>query len=304
MSYELQQAGDPTLLHPENFDFPFWGSFGDSMQDRLREVDDDTYNKEDPDVSVVIRTKNNVDALDELLDELDQQVFDGEVQVVVVDTESRDGTVQLARDYGATIVRIAQDGFSYPKALNRGFEAADHPYVYSLVGHSNLVSTHTLRAVTRWHDVPDFGGAYGVSLPNRNARIAEWAGEGLLFLVAKLRKQDYMGPAEPIEEIGLGTLASNCTVISREVWSELGGYDEAYGAGGEDGALAKEMMDNGLVVVREPALSVHHTHGLSPWQTYKQFREWQRLSQPLPFDETRLASYRPDLGLRDPERSS
>lgn len=50
--------------------------------------------------------------------------------------------------------------------------------------------------------------------------------------------------------------------------------------GGEDGALARSMMAEGFVVVREP------------------------VGQPLPFDEARLASYRPDLALQDTRKQA
>lgn len=81
----------------------------------------------DPNVSVLIRSRNNAEQLEMLLDDVRAQNFDGEVEVVLVDTESSDGTVKVGKDFGATIVPVTQEGFNYPNALNRGFAAASHP---------------------------------------------------------------------------------------------------------------------------------------------------------------------------------
>lgn len=285
----------PALLHEENFArTPVLGErMRASLESRAREVEAETAGLEDPDVSIVIRSRNNAPQLAGLFDDIQKQKFAGEVQVIVVDTESTDGSVQYSRRNGATVVPITQKGFNYSDALNKGFAAADHPWVYSLVSHSSLSNDVTLRGITR-HAGADVGGMYGVSLPDRNATWTERIGAVMLG-VPKL-----LGPAEQVSDgDALGLLASNCAAVNKESWTELGGYDERYGAGGEDGDMARRMMAAGMSVVREPALSVYHTHGLGPIAGVQQLLHWQRVAEGHDFDQEALWSYRPDL--RDPQ---
>jgi hypothetical protein len=99
----------------------------------------------DPDVSIVIRSRNNVSDLSALIDDLEGQLYSGEVEIIVVDSESRDGSAEHARLRGATVVRISQSDYSHPYALNAGFRVAQHSWVFSLVEHSSLSHIHSLR---------------------------------------------------------------------------------------------------------------------------------------------------------------
>lgn len=74
-------------------------------------------------VSVVIPTLNAGPEFKLLLRKLKSQRAIGGVEIVVVDSGSRDGTVQAAHDAGARVVQIAPSEFSHSHARNLG---ADH----------------------------------------------------------------------------------------------------------------------------------------------------------------------------------
>jgi glycosyltransferase involved in cell wall biosynthesis len=84
-------------------------------------------------VSIVIRTLNAAETLGEVL--LRLQPGDSD-QLIVVDSGSTDGTVELARSYGADILIIRKEDFTYGRALNRGFSAARHEWILSLSAHT------------------------------------------------------------------------------------------------------------------------------------------------------------------------
>ncbi|MFM7803702.1 MAG: glycosyltransferase [Verrucomicrobiota bacterium] len=86
-----------------------------------------------PALSIVIRTLDAADTLGEVLGQLRRDPDD---QLIVVDSGSTDGTVELARGQGAEIVPIARGEFTYGRALNRGFAAARHAWVLSLSAHT------------------------------------------------------------------------------------------------------------------------------------------------------------------------
>jgi glycosyltransferase involved in cell wall biosynthesis len=281
---------DTHTLHPDIFDrTPVIGTqLRDALEQSAQEIT--TWDGVDPDISILIRTRNNEGRIRSLFDDINAQRFAGEVQVVVVDTESSDGTAQTAKKLGAEVVNIAQTDFNYPRALNMGVAAADHPYVFSIVGHSNLTNDQTLRGISCWHSDAKLGGIYGMALPDANASKTEQAlALGLVPLV-KVPKR--------ITSATVGVLGANAAAVNRAAWVELGGFDEKFAAGGEDTELARRMLAAGLSVVREPVLSVHHSHGLGPINTFRQALHWAQVARSAHnFDDAQLARRRPDLNL-------
>lgn len=80
-------------------------------------------------VSVVIPTYNAGKDMKPLMELLNGQENVGRVEVVVVDSGSRDGTAELAESMGATVIRIAQSEFSHSYARNLGAGRAAGEYL-------------------------------------------------------------------------------------------------------------------------------------------------------------------------------
>jgi len=75
-----------------------------------------------PRISVIVRAKDKVSTIGETLAALRRQSVPAEV--IVVDSGSTDGTVQVAERWADRVLRISADSFSYGGALNIGAEAA------------------------------------------------------------------------------------------------------------------------------------------------------------------------------------
>ena len=86
-----------------------------------------------PPISIVIRTLNAAETLGAVLAKLDRGATD---QWIVVDSGSTDGTLEIAQKYGAEVIPIRKEDFSYGRALNRGFNAARHDWILSLSAHT------------------------------------------------------------------------------------------------------------------------------------------------------------------------
>lgn len=280
------------LLHPENFALMPWRGrlIKRQINRRAAEVSEATRHKTDPAISVVIRSKNDAADMKILFADLAAQEYDGKIEVIVVDTESSDGTAEYARSQGARVISISQAEFTYPKALNIGLRAAKHPYVAVLVGHSSLSNRFYLKALTYWKDTENFGGVYHLPLASPVASwIERWA---YLFGLYGAWKQPLR-----IEKAVAGVLGANCSIIKRSVWQDLGGYDEKFAGGGEDLELARRMLAQGLQIIREPLCSPFHAHGLGVIDSIKQMHHWRQIagSQPRPFDTDKIHARRPDL---------
>ncbi|MEW9669200.1 glycosyltransferase family 2 protein [Ammoniphilus sp. 3BR4] len=81
-------------------------------------------------ISVVIPTYNAlIYRFDILLAMLKSQKGFQEIEVIVVDSGSSDGTVQTARKYGAKVINIPHEDFSHSYSRNRGGECTSHNYI-------------------------------------------------------------------------------------------------------------------------------------------------------------------------------
>ncbi len=88
-------------------------------------------------VSVIIRVRDERAALERCLGLLARQRGVGEVQVIVVDSGSRDGTPDAARAHGASVLGTDPAApFSYGGALNLGAGQASHAVLVSLSAHA------------------------------------------------------------------------------------------------------------------------------------------------------------------------
>jgi len=287
----MNTPADNLLLHPENFQRMTLSGRRISrwMQDHATEVAHASQGLADPDVSILIRSRNDADHLQRLLTDIADQVFTGKIEIILVDTESRDNTVQLAKKYGAKIVPMTQATFSYPKALNAGFAAASHPWVVTLVGHSSLTNKYFLKSLAYWlAQKPDLCGIYSLPLANWNA--SRWE-----RLESALAPRIWEKPVI-ITDMGMGIMAANCSILKRDAWEELGGYDERWAGGGEDRAFARTMLEHHMTIVREPLCSVFHSHALSMGNTVKQWLHWGEVAKkPTEFMTKTVHGRRPDL---------
>lgn len=80
----------------------------------------------------MIRTRDSARTLKKVLDGLSASAGD---EIIVVDSGSKDLTLDIARHCGASVV-IATGPFNYSKSLNLGFSAAKNPWVLVLSSHA------------------------------------------------------------------------------------------------------------------------------------------------------------------------
>ena len=97
----------------------------------------------DPSVTALIRTYNSDRTLRDCLQSLESQTSPPE-HVVVVDSGSTDGTLGIAKDFGAEIIHYPDEEFHYSRALNIGLEQVHTPHVLIISSHVSLPEPRTV----------------------------------------------------------------------------------------------------------------------------------------------------------------
>jgi rhamnosyltransferase len=85
--------------------------------------------------SIIIRTLNEARYLPQLLEAIDAQRSEFRSEVIVVDSGSTDGTLEIAHAHGCRILMITKEDFSFGRSLNLGCHAAFGHFLVIISGH-------------------------------------------------------------------------------------------------------------------------------------------------------------------------
>ena len=236
-------------------------------------------------VTVAIPTLNAGPGFAEILSAVSAQRLSRSLELVVCDSGSADGTIALARAYGAEVIEIPRVQFSHGATRNLLMER-------SAGGHVAFLTQDAVPADDGWLDrlldafiqVPDAGLVFGPYIPGPRASVSvareleDWFGS---FAPDGERRVDRLDPAERdvpnrrfLGHLGFFTDANGC--VARSAWQQVPFRDIAYA---EDHLLAQDMLRAGYAKVYVPDAAVVHSHEYSPWG-------WLRRS----FDESRAVA--------------
>lgn len=240
--------------------------------------------------SIIIRTRNEEKWLGKVLETLFKQTYKN-FEVIIVDSESTDRTLEIAQKFPIKIYEIPHKDFSYPHALNYGIERSNTArYIVIISGHSVPISEtwleDGLRNFSRYENIL---GVYGFLRPLPCASFWDRifiSGSHLLrgFRYGSWKKKYFVNKA------GMGVMGFTNAIILKKLWNKRH-FNEAYGLGGEDGEWVSYWFKQGYRAVRDEKFTVMHSHSLGLMGWYKQFKYWSSSKNPQPF---RPLPYRKD----------
>lgn len=223
-----------------------------------------------PVVSVILRTYNESRHLDELLTSLrsqDQDTFS--LEVVLVDSGSTDGTLEIAARHAVKIVHIKKSDFTYGRSLNLGCAAAAGDIFTLISGHCIPTNSAWLKSLVK----PLLDGIASCTYGRQLARDTTKFSERQLF-------SKYFPNYSKIVQDGFFCNNANAA-ITREVWCRFG-YNEQL-TGLEDMHLARQICESGGRIAYISEAAVFHIHDESWRQVRVRYeREALALQQILP----------------------
>lgn len=196
-------------------------------------------------VSVVIRTLNEAKMLGLVLQALQSQTLQTQ-EVIVVDSGSTDGTVEIAKEFGATIIPIQREQFSYGRALNIGFEACQTEMIVALSGHAVPAQPDWMQTLIQPLKAAEVGAVASRLVPYPNTALHNHWLALPFYLNLRYRKN------------ALWLFWNTATAYRRDVWMQLPFDEEMDGC--EDREWAIRAKAHGFDVVYEPKAVVLHSH--------------------------------------------
>ncbi len=211
-------------------------------------------------VSVIIPSYNRRGVLCDCIDSLQAQNY-RPIEIIVVDDNSRDGTVEHLLSHYKDLIVIASERRYGPSHLrNKGLNRAEGKYVLFLDSDAVLQDANIISRMTRrLHDdktIGQIGGEIPVFLgitDEAHGRKLDYFGNNSVVISrmtdmanAKARDCDYLPTC-------------NC-MVRKEVAVEAGGFDPYYQFGGEDVDFGRAIRNKGYRNIVDYDVAALHRH--------------------------------------------
>jgi rhamnosyltransferase len=207
-------------------------------------------------ISVIIPVKDGGDELRRCLDAIGSQQASEQVETVVVDSGSTDGSVDLARSRNAKVVEVEASSFLHGATRNLGAEAARGDLLVFTTQDAHAEDEGWLeRLCAPLRSDEELAGVYGRQVPHADAIPPERFLLGFLYGPAPRVQR----ATDPGELSFWTTLFSNSnSALKRSVWERFPFADDIFWA--EDQDWARRVLLAGYAIRYEPEAVVRHSH--------------------------------------------
>jgi len=220
-------------------------------------------------VSVVIRVYNEEKHIREVLESLKNQTYKN-FETIILDSESTDSTIDIAKEYDVVIKKIKKSDFNYSYASNKCVEYATGDIVCFLSGHSVPLKRTYLDEINNIFQNPKVGACYGDVIALPDGSFTEKLFNGLGHLKNKLRVKSGI---EFETEIHPGIFSCSNASARRHLLLKHP-FAEELGKGGEDIEVAHRIIGEGFVIAFVPDLLTKHSHGSGLFKFIKEYKAW------------------------------
>jgi glycosyltransferase involved in cell wall biosynthesis len=226
--------------------------------------------KNAPPVSVIIRTKNEEKYLEQVLKMLKKQTYQ-DFEIIIVDDNSTDKTLGIAKKYDCKIITIPKGQFSHPRSCNLGAENAKGKYLVYLNGHTIPDSEKFLENGLKNFEDEKVAGVYSMPLAHKDGTLTDKILNNIDGYILGMAKYN----AKKISPRLLGTTNA---IIRKNLWEKYN-FQEKYnqGLGGEDSLWAWHFIDLGYKIIHDPKFRVRHAHHLKAKDFFWQLNNWKKM---------------------------
>jgi len=198
-------------------------------------------------ISIIVRTKNEEEWIRRCLIAIVNQDYE-DIEIILVDNESSDRTLEVAKKFDCKILTILDKEFTYGKSLNMGIKESKGEFIVLISAHCIPLNNHWLNKLVENFEDKSVAGVYGRQEPLPDSDPFDKRDLWTTFGVEKkIQLKDYF-------------FHNANSMIRKSVWKEIP-FDEKIN-GLEDRCWAKKVISHNYKIVYEPEASVYHFHGI------------------------------------------
>ena len=230
------------------------------------------------DLTVVVPSYNTRDLMEQALRTVLEASSGLEVEVVVVDNASRDGSADMVERKFPEVELIRSDrNLGFAAANNIAFRRSRSRYVL-LLNSDTIVRPDTLRCLVQFLDTHPEAAAAGCKIlnpdgtlqlesrrafPTPMAAFYKLSGLSRLFPNSPRFGRYNLTFLDPEQESEVDALSGSCMMVRRHVIDEVGMLDEDYFMYGEDIDWCYRMQQAGWKIYYVPGTEIIHFRGES-----------------------------------------
>jgi rhamnosyltransferase len=208
--------------------------------------------------SIIVRSFNEEQHIGRLLTGITKQTVYNSIEVILVDSGSTDRTVEIASSFGANVINIRPEDFSFGRALNMGCQAASGAYLL-------FASAHVYPLYTDWVEK--------MIAPFQNEKVALVYGRQMGNDITKYSEHQLFKkwfPAVSNYEQRIPFCNNANAIVRKELWQQQP-YDESL-TGLEDLDWATKIQSKGHIIAYEAFAPIVHVHEETPSRIKNRYR--------------------------------
>ena len=202
-------------------------------------------------LSVVILNYNVRFFLEQCIRSVQRGISSLDAEIIVIDNDSKDGSCEMVKEYFPSITLIEnKDNVGFSTANNQAVAVAKGEYV-CILNPDTAVGEDTFKLAIQYYEKTENIGALGVYLMDGTGSFLPESKRNLPTPKVSLLKLTGFNSkyyADYISETSEGTvevLVGAFMLIKRDIYNEVGGFDEDYFMYGEDIDLSYKITQAG-----------------------------------------------------------
>jgi len=207
--------------------------------------------------SLIIRAYNEEKHLGRLLEGIRHQTLK-DVEVILVDSGSTDSTAAIAESFGARVVKIRPEEFTFGRSLNYGIKEATREFIVIASAHVYPVYPDWLETLLHPFEDDAVALTYGKQRGPDSAKFSE----------QQIFHQWYPDVSEQNQPTAFCNNAN--AAIRKSLW-EKNNYDETL-TGLEDLAWAALAKEQGHAIAYAAEAEIVHVHNETPRGVFNRYR--------------------------------
>ncbi len=216
--------------------------------------------------SILILTKNGGPEVKSCLEAVYNQTAISQAEVIIVDSGSTDGTLEIMKGFPACLHQIRPETFHHARTRNLIASLAKGEILVLLSQDAIPSSNSWLQALAANFADTTVGAVYGRQVPKPGSSLEREDALNTVYGTQRVVK-------DPAQRNGLGYrfyhFSDANAAIRRDVWQETGFPEDLRVF--EDLGIAKRILDGGWKIVYEPEACVFHSHHHTTLGLFKRY---------------------------------